>query len=275
MLQAFVDDTGSDPHSRMFILAGFVATVPQWQTFRNEWQRVLDTPPTIAYYKNNQAYGLKGEFSGEKGWTIQKRDDKIAALVRVISSFVPQRFYVAVKNHDYKTYIMGIPVRNRRNIGETVYSFLFYQMIFHILGYQIFIGIQDKCEFVFDDQGKIGTRALHWWEMFNVLAKTRSKYDYKPYFAGPPSFKSDLVENPLQAADLYAGQIGRLLRSEHLIIPPSPALKLLDSIRGWGTTFDREYFKSMRAQLLTEAGIVEMQSPGSLRHTIGKMPKHR
>jgi hypothetical protein len=72
MLQAFVDDSGSDPASRMFILAGFAATVPQWEHFSDEWQRVLDTEPSIAYYKNNQVYELKGSLQKKKAGLRRK-----------------------------------------------------------------------------------------------------------------------------------------------------------------------------------------------------------
>ena len=270
MLQAFVDDLGSDPAAIIFILAGFAATVPQWEHFDDEWQRVLDADPPIAYYKNNEAYGLKGEFAEEKGWTLQKRDDKVIALAKVIKDTIPQRFYVGAYNGDYKKYLTDIPARNRRNIGENMYSFLFYQMIFHIFGYNIGINVREKFDLIFDCQGKIGYRALHWWELLKRTAITQSKFDYTPYFGDPPSFKSDLDLKPLQASDLYAGQIGRGFRSAHIIIPQSPPMFVLKQIPGWGNIFGEDYFKDIRRYFLAQAKIAESLNPGSLKFTIAK-----
>jgi hypothetical protein len=143
-------------------------------------------------------------------------------------------------------------------------------MIFHVWGYNIAINVRDKFEFTFDDQGKIGQRALHWWEMLKIMAKTQSKFDYNPYFGDPPSFKSDIDLKPQQASDLYAGQLGRGFRSAHLIIPPSPAIYVLNQVPGWGHIFEGDYFKSMRDQLLVQAKITEALNPGSLKFTIGK-----
>ena len=151
MLQAFIDDTGSNSQSRMFILAGFVATVPQWETFSDDWQRVLDNYPKIEYYNNNEAYGLKGQFAG---WTAQQRDNKVVELARVISAVIPERFHVSVNNRDYTKYIVDIPSKNRFTAADNPYFMLFYVMILHIIGFNIALGVREKCDFVFDEQGR-------------------------------------------------------------------------------------------------------------------------
>src|SRR5947208_7434328 len=79
------------------------------------------------------------------------------------------------------------------------------------------------CEFVFDDQREMGRRAAGWWPEFKK-GLSSGKFDFAPYFtASPPMFKRDTEFAPLQAADLYAGQMSRVMRSESIIIPPSPA----------------------------------------------------
>ena len=62
ILQAFVDDSGSEPQSFAFILAGFVARPLQWATFTVEWERTLHRPPRLEYFKNNESMGLKDQF---------------------------------------------------------------------------------------------------------------------------------------------------------------------------------------------------------------------
>ena len=36
--QAVIDDSGSEPQSRNFVLAGFVCTPKGWENFKPEWQ---------------------------------------------------------------------------------------------------------------------------------------------------------------------------------------------------------------------------------------------
>jgi hypothetical protein len=43
--QAVIDDSGSEPQSRIFVLAGFVCTPNGWENFKSEWQAVLDQTP--------------------------------------------------------------------------------------------------------------------------------------------------------------------------------------------------------------------------------------
>ena len=57
VLQAFVDDSGSDPQSFPFVLGGFVARPTQWAAFTDEWERALHRLPRLEYFKNNEAMG--------------------------------------------------------------------------------------------------------------------------------------------------------------------------------------------------------------------------
>jgi hypothetical protein len=41
MLQAYIDDSGNDGKSPVFVLAGYVSTTEKWETFSDEWDAVL------------------------------------------------------------------------------------------------------------------------------------------------------------------------------------------------------------------------------------------
>ena len=55
MWQAYIDDSGHRQHASVMVLAGFVAAVPQWKVFSDEWQQMLDMKPGIKYFKMNEA----------------------------------------------------------------------------------------------------------------------------------------------------------------------------------------------------------------------------
>ena len=101
------------------------------------------------------------------------------------------------------------------------------------------------------------------------LAKIEAKFDFASYFGDPPVFRNDKELNQLQAADLYAGQVSRILRSERIIIPLSPAMRLIEPISGSASILDRKYFEGLRADLLRAAEVADKQNPGSLKFSIG------
>jgi hypothetical protein len=81
--------------------------------------------------------------------------------------------------------------------------------------------------------------------------RNAAKFDLSPYFTeSPPEFEQDIEFKPLQAADLYAGQLNRVMVSDKIIIPPSPALRTLLPISGYHRVLDYRYLAPMRADFI-------------------------
>src|SRR5450830_1266831 len=76
MLQSFIDDSGWDGQSPVFVLAGYVAQEKQWEDFSDAWQVILDLkqPKEIKYLKMSQAYQLRHRHSQFYGWSEAERD---------------------------------------------------------------------------------------------------------------------------------------------------------------------------------------------------------
>lgn len=270
IVQAFIDDSGSDPQSLAFILAGFVASPRQWAAFREEWERTLHRPPRLEYFKNNEAMGLKDQFGKNRGWTEQKRDDRLVALAQVIRKYIPKKFSIAMRHGDYKNYMYGIPVRRRMKTLEDPYFLLFHELMLVVASVHSLEPKAIPCHFVFDDQGKIGQRARAWWPTFRK-SMSKAKFDFSPYFTGsPPDFRKDTEFTPLQAADLYAGQLNRVMVSDKIIIPPSPALRALLPISGLHRVLDYNYLAPMRNHFMRMADKIEAETPGTLKYVLGK-----
>src|ERR1700730_17739629 len=80
-LQGFFDDSGNEPTSPIFVLAGFITTNQQWAAFSDEWQLALDEPPRLKYFKMAEAEHFRGQFSKTKGWINENRDARLLTLI--------------------------------------------------------------------------------------------------------------------------------------------------------------------------------------------------
>jgi hypothetical protein len=76
VMQAYVDESGNQPGEQFFVVAGFVASSTQWLAFTSDWSAVLQQNPSIAYFKYNEALGMKNEFTSRRGWDEKSRNKK-------------------------------------------------------------------------------------------------------------------------------------------------------------------------------------------------------
>jgi hypothetical protein len=273
-LQAFVDDSGNEPQSHIFVLAGFVADSSQWAAFSTDWQVALDEAPKLAYFKMNEAEQFGGQFDPANGWNAAKRDDRVITLARIIRKHIPEKFYVAVSHASFKKYLHGIPTRNRQTMRDP-YFLLFYQMILTVAAYHAAIPRIEPCDFIFDEHGKIGRRALAWWDSFKTSAKSAAKTDFTPYLGSPPIFQDDKQFLPIQAADLYAWHLRRRL-GHTLIIPERPAETVMTQISLLGTMFTDARLADIRATMIEIAKRLVAENPDiPLVQTGGRRRKDR
>src|ERR1035437_4153263 len=78
-VQVAVDDSNrGQENAPAFILAGFMATVPRWTEFADDWQDELDLEPSISLLKSTEAINLKKNFAG---WTEKERDERLLSFV--------------------------------------------------------------------------------------------------------------------------------------------------------------------------------------------------
>jgi hypothetical protein len=67
-----------------FVVAGFVASSTQWLAFICDWSAALLARPRIAYFRYNEAMGMKGQFDSNKGWDDKSQDKRIEILTDVV-----------------------------------------------------------------------------------------------------------------------------------------------------------------------------------------------
>ncbi len=44
MIQAYLDDGGTDDHAKVVVMAGFASSFKRWRKFDREWDKILNPP---------------------------------------------------------------------------------------------------------------------------------------------------------------------------------------------------------------------------------------
>jgi hypothetical protein len=222
VLQGFIDDSGSDgtqppdrtgaPRGNIFVLAGFLATAEQWESFSDRWEALCDLDPKTPDFKMVKAYRKSGKNS--YGWkSAEERDAKINKLVEVIISSVSYRLDMAVAWPNYNNIVKGkVP----ENI-DSPYFLLFYNTILATAAFMDHAKLEGTVDFVFDDQGKFGNAALGedpatirdkatgWYRQIRASVPQ----SVRDRLGSTPVFRHDKDVLALKAADVYAWQIRR------------------------------------------------------------------
>jgi Protein of unknown function (DUF3800) len=260
--QAAIDDSGSEPQSRIFVLAGFVSTPEGWANFAPEWQAVLDESPKLAYFKMTEAANLGGQFSRARGWDESKRDDRVMALCDVIKRHSTLRIQAAVRNDHFEKYIKSIPAPERTLMIDSPYALVFTQIVLAMATYGDRVGVADACEFIFDRQHGFDSLALTAWSNAKALAKASNRSDLGKFIGPEPKFADDKTFLPLQAADLYAWHLRRHYdRNQVLYVPPCRVLRQFERMASITRTYDEPELRRLREFLLKGGEIFRANNP--------------
>lgn len=205
MLKAFIDDSGSDALSTWYVLAGYLGTVEDWDSFDAQWDDVLNAPPRVAlrepphsgYFHSADAERLS-RYGLWAGISRDQRNAKIDALIDVIGRCTRRAICARMRRSDYNELVKGkIP-----EMWDSPYYFLYTTVIGAAINIERIDGHGDDIEFIFDldEQHEEKSKAMipallnmkcTWGSLANV------------------SRKNDKEFKPLQAADLLAWQIRR------------------------------------------------------------------
>jgi hypothetical protein len=222
--------------------------------FADEWKAALHRAPRIAYFKFNEAMGLKKQFDKELGWDADKRDRKIDNLVDVILRYAHVRIHATIKHDEFESYFISIPAPKRRLAIENPYVLLAMQLILAVAAWSPIHKIFEPCDFIFDEQQAFGNALMEWYPGFRRMAFARwNRTDLPLYIGKPPKFQDDKYLMPLQAADLYAGLIRRHCDNNKLIVVPMPlALRRLAPILEIPRNYSKGELKRLNEHLQSE-----------------------
>jgi hypothetical protein len=97
-LRAFTDDSAAQKGDRRLFMAGYLNRADVWARFSEAFDSELRASPAIEYLKMSEANSLQGQF---EGWPVAQRDEKIAALARIVRHFKPFSFQFSVDREQY------------------------------------------------------------------------------------------------------------------------------------------------------------------------------
>lgn len=245
-LEGYFDDSGSSKGEPVYVLAGFVAPYGNWIAFSDAWQAHLDANQ-IHNFKTYDAMSLEGEFA--KGWSAPLRNKLVLELAEIISRFASLRVSATVKRQDYDDFFDGVPEALAQY--RDPYSLLFFGICRVVMEHQYRNGITEPCDFIFDQQGRVGFNALSWWPVWPSWTNP----DRAHLIGNPPIFRDDKKVRPLQAADLYAYLVrDRLLNRGKERVQTHAAFRALQSVPLQNFYLTRERLSALRASQLVSHG---------------------
>ena len=216
MIRVFADERKDEA----FLIAAWVGAVETWEASAEEWQRELERPPSVRYFKHHDAKSLCGEFDG---WDVEAVNKKMLALANVICANKPLYGITSgliVRKLRANLEKLELPKRKVRSIGipTEAYEYCALNLTCRVFQVQLEHGMHNRVDFVFDSHSLL-PRLI---KLYRLL-KTNSLNAATKEIAGTLTAGDDKTTAPLQAADLLAGQmIASLRRGKH-----EPPLKLL------------------------------------------------
>lgn len=193
MLQAFFDDSGNDPSSQFFVLAGYVAPLNTWAEFTASWDKIRCKTPSLEYFKMSEAMALRGKF---EGWDHRERSTRVNEFSSVLARANLVRLEVFLERQHFDDFVKGT---NFDRIFDDPYFICFYHLCMSLAAAEVLNWTPDS-KIIFDAHGKIGARSAFWWNW----AKTHMPAAWSSKLGECPTFASDIETKPLQAADMAA-----------------------------------------------------------------------
>lgn len=275
VLQAAVDDSGSEPQAHFFVLGGFIAPSNSWCDFADAWETALHAPPRIDYFKLNEAFGKKKQFDGWDEITIA---NKIESLVDVILAHVQTRIHAVIRHDEFERYFQSIPAPKRHAAIENPYVLLGMQLILAVAVWAPVRNISSPVDFIFDEQGKYSDALQQWYPIFKRQAQLGARTDIANYLGHPPKFEKDTDFMPLQAADLYAGLVRRHCMNNKILEAPMPIplRRLVAALRGIPRHYMADELRRLNEHLQKEGVKFYAANPSArklYKHIKPKRPK--
>jgi hypothetical protein len=256
VFQVFIDDSGSEPQSPIFVLAGFIASHDNWARFSDDWQTELERVPKLDYFKMSEAAWLRGQFSREREWTESMRDNRVASFAAIVRKHAAIRVEATMRHDDFNRYMASVPAVSRSLAIDHPYVMLFFQTILAVALFQDRFGIIEPCDFIFDEQIGFSEEVNRQWRQFKSSLDKSTRSDLAKFVGSRPIFRNEIEFMPLQAADLCAWQLrnhyieNHRVENQAIAIPPNRVFASLRSMPGISRHYEEREMKRLNALLL-------------------------
>lgn len=245
--------------SPVFVMAGHIAPLTAWNAFNVDWDAALKTHPRLQYFKMREAWAREDEF---KNWTMGERDERLNLLAPIITKHVTASVSFVVSTSAWKKHIVG---KLSHRYHDRPYFFAFYGIMAALVKYLRAKGIEDKVDFIFDNEGgESASVMLGGFEEWASLAPE----ELKRYIGNPPIYRDEKSVLPLQAADFFAWHIRRANlkaskgeRADDLTVAHSELLKPESITSLWGEKDVKQIEEFARSRRQSERPGITMSLP--------------
>jgi hypothetical protein len=254
MFRGFFDESNKSASRTHFVMAGWLATVEEWERFSEAWDACLLQTPL-----RGQPFHSRGEEF--RKLHVSDRDRAKLSLAKVISKH-DVRGYIATVKHEV---FSNKPEELRKMMATRIYDWAFMAIIPSVLFDHLERGERSRIDFVFDGCSEL--RAC-------IESYERRRQEWTPSMqatAGTVIPGEDEKLTGLQAADLLSGEHSIFLntgtRKEPYIelensrlpikvVEACPPLSLLDALHQYAhEVFARDELKREFVELLKENGL--------------------
>jgi hypothetical protein len=200
-VQVAVDDSNRGQENQpAFILAGFMATVPKWETFADDWQDELNREPSISLLKASEAINLKKNFAG---WTEEERDARLLSFVKIIRKHAFASIRNTLVKEQFERTFVGFTGGLKKMYAQATIALITRTMVFAEKR-----KMRQPFEFIFDE-GIMSPNQLR-----DMHADAIKHMPHQARYISKFRHDTDDHFYPLQAADLFAGYYREQLVAE-------------------------------------------------------------
>ncbi len=262
VLQAYIDDSGSDGANYAFVLGGFVADHAKWGEFSDEWQTALDLEPKLSYFKMTEAASLHGQFHTSKGRDEKKRDGRVILLADIVAKHTQIKIHSMIKNEDFNTHIRTLPAFQRSLATDSPFTMLATQLSYAVAIKSYVFGITEPCDFIFDETNGFDDDLSSRWNDIRAISKMKINRDIYDLIGSKPIFRDEKKFKPLQAADLYARNVRQnWTQNKVLWTPPNRALRALGRTSSIERVYSTEEIIRLRNFLIAQGEHIKAINP--------------
>ncbi len=195
MFRGFFDESNKSPSDIQFVMAGWTATVEEWERFSVAWHNCLSQSPVLSHFHTRS-----GEF---RKLSSTDQDKKKLSLATVISAH-EVRGYIATVKHEI---LSDKAEQLRKLMGTRIYDWAFMAMVPAVVVDHLERGERSRIDFIFDSCSEL--RAC-------IEGYERERQKWTPSMQAAagrviPGDDEELIG--LQAADLLAGEYSIFLNT--------------------------------------------------------------
>lgn len=195
-LSAYVDDSGSEPGAKIYVLGGVVLPHAWWESqFRPEWEGILKDSPSVPYFKASEVWDRsRGPF---RDFTDAQRMQKVNALSEVICDLHPLALSVSLRWEDFLAFRES---KILSPLAQDPYFFLFYRLLLLAIQFGQRESNPTPIDFTFDEQNDAWKQVKKWYAHFRECLSPEAL----AFLGKDPEKGEEKACLPLQAADLFA-----------------------------------------------------------------------